>query len=240
MDDLKTLYHLLITPVRGTTHADRLESFYRPQAEGYDTFRRRLLHGREALFDGLSVDAGQTWVDFGAGTGISLEFMGEKAALFEAIHLVDLSPSLLDVARKRVTTLEFTNVTTHVADATSFVPEGGSVDLITFSYSLTMIPDWYSALENALCLLKPGGRIAIVDFYIARKHAATGRRRHNLFTRHFWPFWFANDNVFLSPDHLPWLEHHFETLRLEEHAGSLPFLPFTQVPYYLFVGTSRV
>ena len=230
---------MLLTPVRGESHAERLEAFYGPQASGYDSFRRRLLHGRESLFGALPVTPAQTWVDIGAGTGASLDFMGARAQDFANIHLVDLSTSLLSVAEERVARRGLENVTLHEADATTFVPAGEGVDLVTFSYSLTMIPDWFAALENARRMLKPGGHIGIVDFYVARKHPVEPARRHGLFTRHFWPFWFANDNVFLSPDHLPWLNYHFDVVRREESYGNLPYIPFTQVPYYLFIGTSR-
>ena len=37
-------------------------------------------------------------------------------------------------------------------------------DRVLFSYSLSMIPDWYQALEAAVAALKSTGRIHIVDF----------------------------------------------------------------------------
>jgi len=38
--DLKVLYHLALKPVRGKSHAERMESFYGGQAEAYDDFRK--------------------------------------------------------------------------------------------------------------------------------------------------------------------------------------------------------
>ena len=49
--DLKVLYHLTLSPIRGKTHAERLESFYGAQAGAYDDFRKRLLKGRQELFE---------------------------------------------------------------------------------------------------------------------------------------------------------------------------------------------
>jgi S-adenosylmethionine-diacylgycerolhomoserine-N-methlytransferase len=239
LQDLKTLYHIVTGPVGGATHADRLESFYGPQAEGYDRFRKRLLHGREMLFNALPVAPGQVWVDMGAGTGSSLDFMGARAASLGAIHLVDLSPSLLKVAERRVSEHKLANVSLHVADVTTFEPPGGPVDLVTFSYSLTMVPDWFGALERARAILKPGGHIGVVDFFVSRKYVAEGRACHGAFTRHFWPWWFSNDNVFLNADHVPYLERHFETKYREEHLGRLPFVPMARVPYYGFIGAVR-
>ena len=76
----------------------------------------------------------------------------------------------------------------------------------------------------------------MVDFYISRKWPGPGLRRHSSFQRFFWPSWFACDNVFLSPDHLPWLQCHFQTVRLEVRTGRVPYLLGLKAPYYIFVG----
>jgi S-adenosylmethionine-diacylgycerolhomoserine-N-methlytransferase len=122
------------------------------------------------------------------------------------------------------------------ADATTFRPDEGAADVVTFSYSLTMIPDWFRAMEHARGLLRPGGIVGVVDFYVSRKHASEGRRQHGWLTRHFWPTWFSTDNVFLNPDHVPYLESRFDTLLLHEKRGKVPYLPLGRVPYYIFIG----
>jgi S-adenosylmethionine-diacylgycerolhomoserine-N-methlytransferase len=155
------------------------------------------------------------------------------------IYVLDLSHSLLEIAKQRVAERDWTNVETVEADATTFQPPGGPVDVVTFSYSLTMIPDWFAALENALAILKPGGTIGVVDFYVSRKYASDGLARHGWWTRSFWPTWFALDNVFPSPDHVPFLHRHFDVLHFEEHRAKVPYIPMSRVPYYLFVGRKR-
>ena len=67
-----------------------------------------------------------------------------------------------------------------------------------------MIPDWFSALEQAWRLLKPGGWIGVVVSMSqgAKKRAAQSLAQHAWLTRTFWPAWFATDNVFLGTDHL--------------------------------------
>ena len=47
------------------------------------------------------------------------------------------------------------------------------------------------------------------------------------------------DNVFPSPDHVPFLHRHFDVLHFEEHRAKVPYIPFSRVPYYLFVGRKR-
>lgn len=196
LSDLKVLYHLALKPVRGKDHASRMESFYGGQAEAYDDFRKRLLKGRQELISELIVPRKDAvWVDIGGGTGSNLEFCSDQIGDLKQVFVVDLSPSLLEVAAKRFSDRNWTNVEAVEADATVFRPADGA-DIVTFSYSLTMIPDWFAAIENALEMLKPGGAIGVVDFYVSRKYPPDGLRRHSWFTRTFWPTWFANDNVF--------------------------------------------
>ena len=237
--DLKILYHLAVAPVRGRTHEERLESFYAGQAAHYDEFRKRLLHGRKELYERIPLPEDGVWVEMGGGTASNLEYLGANVAKLKQAYVVDLSPSLLNVGRERVARQGWTNVSLLHEDATRVtLPE--PADVVTFSYSLTMIPNWYLALENARKLLRPGGIIAVVDFYVARKHPAAGFKPHAALTRWFWPAWFSCDNVFPSPDHLPYLHQNFETLLLEEKAGKLRFLPLARVPYYLFMGRNTL
>lgn len=234
--DLKTLYHLVFKPIRGKDHAERLESFYGGQAEAYDAFRKRLLQGREELWRLVGVPEGGVWVDMGGGTGANLENFGAAIAMLHKVYIVDLSKSLLEVARRRFEARGWSNAEAIEADATAWRPPEGGADVVTFSYSLTMIPDWFAAIENARAILKPGGRIGVVDFYVSRKYPAEGLARHSWLTRSFWPIWFAADNVYPSADHVPYLRRHFEPIHFREHRGKVPYFPILRMPYYVFVG----
>jgi S-adenosylmethionine-diacylgycerolhomoserine-N-methlytransferase len=233
--ELKILYRLAFAPIRGATHQERLESFYAGQANDYDAFRKKLLHGREELYQALETPADGVWVEMGAGTGSNLEFLGDRIRILRQVHLVDLSSSLLQVAGERIQQNHWTHAATHVEDVTTF-SLAESADVVTFSYSLTMIPDWFAAIENALRLLKPGGTIGVVDFYVSRKHPAPGFVRHPWWTRSFWPVWFGNDNVHPCADHVPYLQRHFEPVHFAERRGRVPWLPFVAAPYYVFIG----
>jgi S-adenosylmethionine-diacylgycerolhomoserine-N-methlytransferase len=236
LDDLKTLWHLTAGRVRGETHAERLESFYAPQQGTYDAFRAKMLHGRRELFQSIKTRPNAVWVDFGAGTGESAEFLSDRISSLSTLYLVDLCPALLAKAEERIVSRAWNNVWAVCSEATTFCPPEGFADVITFSYSLSMIPDWFRAIDHALELLKPGGTIGVVDFYVARKFPRHGRCRQGWATRTVWPIWFAWDNVHLSPDHLPLLESRFETTELVERSGKLPYLPLVRVPYYRFLG----
>ncbi len=237
--DMKILYHMLVKPVRGDDHAERMESFYGGQAGAYDDFRKRLLRGRQELWDQISVPDGGVWVDMGGGTGSNVENFGDNVGRPAKIYVVDLSSSLLKIAADRFENKGWSNVEAVEADATKFRPSEGSADVVTFSYSLTMIPDWFAAIENALAILKPGGLIGVVDFYVGRKYAPDDMKKHRWLARSMWPPWFATDNVFPSPDHIPFLRHHFEQVYLNEDRFRMPYVPFFKTPYYQFVGWKR-
>jgi S-adenosylmethionine-diacylgycerolhomoserine-N-methlytransferase len=174
-------------------------------------------------------------VDMGGGTGANLENARAALPALKRVYIVDLCKPLLEVAQRRIAANQWNNVTALEADATTFTPAEGHADLVTFSYSLTMIPDWHKAIAHAARILRPGGRIGVVDFYVSRKYPAAGRCKHGWCTRSFWPLWFAMDNVFLSPDHLPVLCDTFTPKNIVEEKAPVPYMPF-RVPIYRYTG----
>jgi len=228
---------VLLALARGTpragSHAEQLQRFYAPQAETYDAFRERLLHGRRELVDLLPAAARDRIVELGAGTGRNLEFFGPRLEQLDQVDAVDLCPALLDVARRRWAHVPKVRVVE--ADATRYVP-AQPVDVVYFSYALTMIPDWRSAVDNALAMLRPGGTLGMVDFYLPAAHGGEGRLSRHARTNRFWRAWFAHDGVRLSEEHLPYLRSHLVVDACLERAGAVPYLPWLRVPHYILVG----
>ncbi len=231
--DAKILWHLLRGQPRTGDHASRLAAFYGPQAADYDRFRERLLQGRRELIELMNVPAGTSVVELGCGTGRNVEFFGDRLAALGRVELVDLCAPLLEQARARAANRP--NVHIVAGDATSHAP-AAPVDAVYFSYSLSMIPDWFEAIDNALRMLRPGGMVGVVDFHVSRRDPAAGRVRHGAATRAFWRTWFERDGVFPSPDHLPYLSRRFATQVVLERSAAVPYLPGLQVPWYLFIG----
>lgn len=150
-----------------------------------------------------------TWVDIGGGTGWNIEAMKEFLDVpeyFEDIYLVDLSSSLCEVARKRFARLGWSNVTVICEDARIFNLSKGHAELITMSYSLSMIPDFYSVIDSMSSLLAYNGILGVVDFYVQSAVETIGRnyiggslQRHvNWLGRSFWRAWFDLDRVGLE------------------------------------------
>jgi S-adenosylmethionine-diacylgycerolhomoserine-N-methlytransferase len=231
--DLAILWRFACGLRGGADHAARLEAFYGPQAERYDAFRERLLHGRAELLARLAPPPGARLVELGAGTGRNIEFLGERRHTLD-ITLVDLCPSLVAVARRRAGP----NVRVVEADATRWQPPT-PVDCVLLSYALTMMPDWRGVIDNAHAMLRPGGSIAVVDFHVSAARPAPGRARQGPLARAFWTRWFGHDGVRLDAAHVDLLGKRFDTCWLEERSARLPYLPGLRAPYYLFIGRRR-
>lgn len=234
-NDLGVLRAMLRGIPQNGTHAENLQSFYGTQADDYDRFRERLLHGRAELITRLrlALPRAAHVVELGGGTGRNLEFFDTALEDIATFDLVDLCPALLARARTRLA--RHPQVRVVEADATTFRP-AQSADCVYFSYSLTMIPDWRAALDNALAMLKPGGVLGVVDFYHSAARPAPGLVRHSAFTRQFWRRWFAHDGVRLNPEHLATLRAYLPQHELIEGRAAVPYLPGLRVPYYVFVG----
>ncbi|KAF7548979.1 hypothetical protein G7046_g8491 [Stylonectria norvegica] len=207
----------------------------------------------------------RVWVDIGGGTGFNIEAMSANVNVpefFSSVYLVDFSPSLCEVAMKRFERLGWKNVKVVCEDARKFRledyesgmvvnsvpprspalsyfakprPDFGGADLITLSYSLSMIPDYYSVVDSVTSLLSPQGILGVVDFYVQNKTDFAFRNytgglvdRHvNFFSRNFWRSWFDLDRVGLEPSRRDYLEYKFGTLlnvNTRNHGlGSIPF-----------------
>lgn len=233
--DLRVLLALARGARGGGDHGERLERFYASQAADYDRFRERLLHGRGELLSVLPLPEGGVLVELGAGTGRNLDFLGARVAGLRAIHLVDLCPSLLARAEERCAARGWERVRCHQADVTAWTPPA-PVDAVVLSYALTMIPDWAAAVRNAVAMLRPGGHLAVVDFFVSHRDPHPGRARHGALARWFWPRWFGHDGVRPDPLHLDLLQALTVRVRLDEGAGRVPWLPGLRAPYYRYLG----
>lgn len=231
-----------------------LERFYRTQARIYDKTREVLLKGRlEALQLAYShlpqKDKRLIWIDIGGGTALNIEKMSKICSLtqtFESIYLVDLSPSLCEIARERAERLGWTNVHIICADACDFeIPQHVSADLITFSYSLSMMPPYHAIIDHACDLLEgQNGIVCSVDFGVQSSAHATGRVNSigGLINYHipwiyrtFWRIWFECDSVYLDPSRREYLEYRFGTLK----SLNLRNKTLGNIPYYIWLGVNK-
>ncbi len=92
----------MFADIKGSNHQEVLESFYETQSHLYDSYRFRMLHGRLPMIRAMPAPKGGSWVDMGGGTGSNLEFFGQSLNQWGKVVVLDLCPSLVSVAKKRV------------------------------------------------------------------------------------------------------------------------------------------
>ena len=231
--DFPILRAMLRGMPKSANQADSLAEFYAPQVESYDRFREHLLKGREQLIGKIPLVDGARVVDLGGGTGRNIEYFGNRVSKIGSYEVVDLCEPMLAIARRRAG--RYPQLRAVHGDATCWKPSQ-SADVVILSYALTMIPNWRAAIVNAMSMLKHGGILGVVDFYVASDKPMAGCSRHSWLTRRFWPAWFGHDGVHLDSAQLPTLCSVLPTCELTETSASVPYLPLLRVPYYSCIG----
>jgi len=230
--DLRILREL-ITPRRAhASQQEKLNSFYEQQAEHYDNFRDRLLWGRQELVEDLIPPGfSGVWIDIGGGTGRTVEFVADRIASTATVIILDLCHPLLAIADKRISLRGWRFARTCLADITLCSSFLNSADVVTFCYSLTMIPRWKAALDTAQHMLRFGGRIGIVDFTCHGNQTLRGT-----VCDHAWKLWFSYDGVNLSKFHHLEAQRRFVTEQLTFSSARVPYLLGLRAPFYTFRG----
>ncbi len=144
-------------------HAALMDKVYRGQRHIYDFTRKYYLFGRDRLIRELNAAPGMSVLEVGCGTGRNLELIARAWPQVQC-HGFDISAEMLKSARARLGP----QVRLAPGDATRFDANAlfgcAGFDRVVLSYTLSMIPDWQAALEQAAAALAPGGVLHAVDF----------------------------------------------------------------------------
>src|SRR5690606_21098795 len=100
-------------------------------------------------------------VDLGTGTGRLLELF---APLYRRAVGIDLSREMLAVARANLDRAGVTHAQVRLGDLYTPPVDRNASDLVTMHQVLHYLEDPAAAIDEAARLLRPGGRLVIVDF----------------------------------------------------------------------------
>jgi len=142
---------------------DRSRKFYDRQAVWYEATRRPFLLGRRQVIAALGLQAGETVLDVGCGTGWNIPHLRQGVGPGGRVIGLEMSGRMLERARR---TGSAPNVVLRQGDASRDDVAVEPLDAALFSYSLSAIPEPERALDNVLRRLRPGGRLGIVDFRV--------------------------------------------------------------------------
>ncbi len=117
----------------------------------------------ERVVESLQLESGMKVADLGAGTGYFTFRLAEAVGGGGKVYAVDISEEMNASVDKQVVTKQAENVQTVLAVAHDpLIPE--KVDLIFSVNVYHHMKDRAAYFKNAARYLKPGGRVAIIDF----------------------------------------------------------------------------
>ncbi len=144
--------------------ADAAEDYFSRVADDWDQLRA--LHYSEADIEKAVLTAAgpgpfDMVIDFGTGTGRMLALFAGKARRVEGI---DLSHQMLTVARSKLQEAGAGNASVRHGDATASPYPDACANLVIIHQVLHFLDDPARALVEAARVLKPGGRLVVVEF----------------------------------------------------------------------------
>jgi ubiquinone/menaquinone biosynthesis C-methylase UbiE len=155
------------------TQRQTMSEYYARHAWLYDATRWAFLLNRDIILTDLRLCPGEKVIEIGCGTGRNFSGILRQIGSEGELIAVDCSPPMLIRCRRRIRREGWPNV--HLVDKEygSRPVSEGQADAVLMSYSLSMIPFWREVVECVRRELKPGGRLGVVDFCLARRSAAT-------------------------------------------------------------------
>jgi demethylmenaquinone methyltransferase/2-methoxy-6-polyprenyl-1,4-benzoquinol methylase len=111
------------------------------------------------------VRRGQHVLDIAGGTGDLAKVFSREVGATGRVVLSDINESMLNVGRDRLLDAGCSNVDFVLANAETLAPFADeSFDLLTISFGLRNVTDKDAALRSMYRVLKPGGRLLVLEF----------------------------------------------------------------------------
>ena len=149
--------------------AEKVQGVFSSVASKYDVMNDFMSLGihrfwKDAMMDWLAPRGGQLLLDVAGGTGdISFRFL--KRARNAHATVLDLTEPMLAEGRKRAATAGISDqLDWVVGDAMALPFEDQTFDVYTISFGIRNVTNPKKALAEAYRVLKPGGRIMVLEF----------------------------------------------------------------------------
>ncbi|SEN76045.1 demethylmenaquinone methyltransferase / 2-methoxy-6-polyprenyl-1,4-benzoquinol methylase [Roseovarius tolerans] len=161
--------HFGFQDVPESEKAGRVRGVFGSVASKYDLMNDAMSLGihriwKDAMMDWLAPRAGQRLLDVAGGTGdISFRFL--KRAGHGHATVLDLTEPMLVEGRKRAEADQMADsLDWVVGDAMALPFEDNSFDVYTISFGIRNVTRPQEALNEAFRVLKPGGRLMVLEF----------------------------------------------------------------------------
>ncbi|MEJ1161529.1 ArsR/SmtB family transcription factor [Prosthecomicrobium sp. N25] len=147
-----------------TARSERAAAYFARNAHAWDEIRS--LHAADGLVEAAILEAVgpapfDAYLDLGTGTGRLIELLDGRWARALGI---DLSQTMLAVARAHLDRARISGAQVRLGDIYALDLPRDSFDLVTLHQVLHFLDDPARAIRETARVLRPGGRVVIVDF----------------------------------------------------------------------------
>lgn len=139
-------------------------------AAKYDVMNDLMSFGIHRLWKRFTIDMsgvrpGNKVLDLAGGTGDLTKKFSKIVGPSGKVVLADINSSMLEVGRERLTNQGYVGNIEYVQANAQFLPfEDNTFDVITIAFGLRNVTDKDEALRSMLRVLKPGGRLLVLEF----------------------------------------------------------------------------
>ncbi len=149
--------------------ADMVGNVFDTVSENYDLMNDLMSFGIHRLWKRITIETSGIREDFkvldlAGGTGDMVKLLRSKISEKGSIILSDINWSMLEEGRNRLIDEGIENVQLAQIDAQYLPFETNTFDLVTIAFGLRNVTDKLAALKSMLSVLKPGGKLVILEF----------------------------------------------------------------------------
>jgi SAM-dependent methyltransferase len=142
-------------------HRRQTEKAFTEQASSFST---SAVANADSILDLIVEQAeprpSERWLEAACGPGVVSRRL---APLVRAVHGIDLTPAMIEIARREACAADLGNVTFEIGDATETGFEAASFDGAVTRFSIHHLPVPSRLFNELARLVRPGGKIVIVD-----------------------------------------------------------------------------
>jgi len=150
--------------------ADRVADVFHSVAGKYDIMNDLLSMGVHRIWKRFTIQvsgvrAGDQVLDVAGGTGDLTRYFSRLVGPTGKVILSDINSSMLDMGRDRLTDQGYTGNVEYVQANAECLPfADNTFDCITIAFGLRNVTDKNAALRSLTRILKPGGRLLVLEF----------------------------------------------------------------------------
>lgn len=166
----KDTTHFGFEEVPADEKARRVRGVFDSVAQRYDVMNDLMSFGIHRIWKRIAVEIagvrpGQKVLDLAAGTGDLTAALAARAGPRGTVVAADINQSMLRVGRDRLLDRGVAEGVAWVqADAEALPFANGSFDCITMAFGLRNVTDKAAALASMRRVLRPGGRLLVLEF----------------------------------------------------------------------------